>query len=122
MRNAHRARARLVDAPLAGRRFDLVVSNPPYVAHGDPHLAQGALRFGPPAALSDGSRDGLDSIRALTAGAAAHLEPGGWLLIEHGYDQKEAVQSLLEQHGFGERISIDDLAGIPRVAGGRIVT
>ncbi len=109
-------------APVAGRRFDLVVSNPPYVAHGDPHLAQGDLRFEPAAALSDGSGDGLDSIRALVAGAPAHLEPGAWLMIEHGYDQKEAVQSLLEAGGFDERISIDDLAGIPRVACGRLKT
>ena len=104
--------------PLAGRRFDLILSNPPYVARGDPHLARGDLRFEPAAALTDGSGDGLASIRAVIAGAAAHLEPGGWLLIEHGYDQKDAVQSALEAHGFRERISIDDLAGIPRVAAG----
>ena len=107
-------------APLATRRFDLIVSNPPYIARDDPHLAAGDLRFEPAAALTDGSRDGLDSIRAVVTGAAAHLERGGWLLIEHGYDQREAVQALLAGAGFGDTISIDDLAGIPRVAGGRI--
>jgi release factor glutamine methyltransferase len=107
-------------APVAGRRFDLIVSNPPYVAHGDRHLAEGDLRFEPRSALTDGSRDGLDSIRAIVAGAAAHLNPGGWLLLEHGYDQSEAVASLLSEAGFQERVSISDLAGIPRVAGGKI--
>jgi release factor glutamine methyltransferase len=107
-------------APLANRRFGLIVSNPPYIAKGDRHLAQGDLRFEPAAALCDGSRDGLDSIRAIVAGAAAHLEPGGWLLIEHGYDQKDAVGELLRLAGFAERISIEDLAGIPRVAGGKM--
>jgi len=107
-------------APLAGRRFDLVVSNPPYVAAGDPHLGEGDLRFEPAAALADGSADGLDSIRALVAGAAAHLAPGGWLLFEHGYDQAEAVRALLESAGLGDLVSIPDLARIPRVAGGRV--
>ena len=106
--------------PLANRRFGLIVSNPPYIAKGDPHLAKGDLRFEPAAALCDGSGDGLDSIRAIVAGARAHLEPGGWLLIEHGYDQKDAVDGIFRLAGFGERASIDDLAGIPRVAGGRI--
>ena len=106
-------------APLAGRRFDLLVSNPPYVAAGDPHLAAGDLRFEPGEALADGSPDGLDSIRALVAGASAHLAPGGWLLFEHGYDQAEAVRALLEAAGLGELVTIADLARIPRVAGGR---
>ena len=106
--------------PLAGRRFDLVVSNPPYVAGGDPHLAQGDLRFEPPHALTDGSRDGLGSIRAIVEGARSHLNPGGWLLLEHGYDQQAAVAGLLAAAGFRDRTSIPDLAGISRVAGGRI--
>jgi len=106
--------------PLGNRRFALIVSNPPYIARNDPHLASGDLRFEPALALTDGSRDGLDSIRAIVGGAAAHLEPGGWLMIEHGYDQKEAVQGLLEEARFRERFSTDDLAGIPRIAGGRI--
>ncbi len=107
-------------APLAGRRFELVVSNPPYVASGDAHLAQGDLRFEPRGALSDGSPDGLDSIRAIVAGARDHLVAGGWLLFEHGYDQAAAAARLLADAGFGELVSIPDLAGIPRVAGGRI--
>ena len=106
---------------LAGRRFDLIASNPPYIAARDPHLGQGDLRFEPPAALTDGSADGLDSIRALVAGARAHLEPGGWLLLEHGYDQAEAVVRLLAGAGLGEIVSVKDLAGIRRVAGGRLV-
>lgn len=106
-------------APLAGRRFDLIVSNPPYVAARDPHLGQGDLRFEPQQALTDGSADGLDSIRAIVSGAGAHLEPGGWLIVEHGYDQREAVAALLQAAGFTATFSVDDLAGIPRVAGGR---
>ena len=107
-------------APVAGRRFDLIVSNPPYVAEGDRHLAEGDLRFEPQSALTDGSRDGLDSTRAIIAGAAEHLNPGGWLLLEHGHDQSEAVESLLCAAGFQDVVSISDLAGIPRVAGGKI--
>ena len=106
--------------PVGARRFDVVVANPPYVAAGDPHLARGDLRFEPRAALTDGSADGLDSLRAIVAGAPAHLERGGWLLVEHGYDQAPAVAALLAAAGFAERISLPDLAGIPRVAGGKI--
>ena len=105
--------------PVAGRRFGMIVSNPPYVAARDPHLAQGDLRFEPRAALTDGSADGLASIRAIVAGAGAHLEPGGWLVVEHGYDQRDAVAGLLKAAGFDGTFSIPDLAGIPRVAGGR---
>jgi release factor glutamine methyltransferase len=106
--------------PLAGRRFDVIVSNPPYVAAGDPHLGAGDLRFEPPHALTDGGADGLDSIRAVITGASGHLNSGGWLLLEHGYDQAEAVRLLLEAAGFAGLVSIPDLAGIPRVAGGKI--
>jgi release factor glutamine methyltransferase len=107
-------------APVAGRRFDMIVSNPPYVAAGDPHLAQGDLRFEPEGALTDGSADGLGSIREIVGKARAHLNAGGWLLIEHGYDQADAAARLLETAGFTDRVSIQDLAGIPRVAGGKI--
>jgi release factor glutamine methyltransferase len=100
-------------------RFDLIVSNPPYVAAADPHLSQGDLRFEPPEALTDGSDDGLASIRAIVAGAPGHLKSGGWLLIEHGYDQAAACRSLLGAAGFADLVSIPDLAGIARVAGGR---
>jgi release factor glutamine methyltransferase len=107
-------------APLGRQRFDMIVSNPPYIAQGDVHLGQGDLRFEPAHALTDGSADGLDSIRAIVGGAPAHLNPGGWLLLEHGYDQAEAVARIFADAGFGERISIPDLAGIARVAGGRL--
>ena len=107
-------------APLAGRRFDLVVSNPPYIAAADPHLAQGDLRYEPASALTDGSRDGLDSIRAILAGARKHLNPRGRVLLEHGHDQSPAVAQLLAAGGFTEIVSIADLAGIPRVAGGTL--
>lgn len=107
-------------SPVAGRRFDLIASNPPYVAAGDPHLGEGDLRFEPAKALTDGSADGLDSIRAIVSGAPGHLNPGGWLLLEHGHDQASAVRELLAGAGFRGLVSIADLAGIPRVAGGTI--
>jgi release factor glutamine methyltransferase len=121
---AHACRVELLQGswyePLAGRRFDLIVANPPYVAAQDTHLSQGDLRFEPPGALTDGSRDGLDSIRAIVAGASDHLNARGWLLLEHGYDQAQQVEALLKAAGFRETLSIADLAGIPRVAGGKI--
>lgn len=106
--------------PLGGRRFDAIVANPPYVAAGDPHLSKGDLRFEPRNALTDGSADGLDSIRAIVSGAPGHLNPRGWLLLEHGYDQAGATRGLLESAGFRDIVSIPDLAGIARVAGGKI--
>jgi len=99
------------------RRFDLIVSNPPYVAAGDPHLAQGDLRFEPPSALTAGA-DGLDDIRTIVAGAGAHLCAGGWLLFEHGYDQAPRCRELLTRAGFAAVQSWRDLAGIERVSGG----
>jgi len=109
-------------APVAGERFGLVVANPPYVAAGDVHLAQGDLRFEPAGALTDGSADGLDSIRAIVAGAPSHLEGGAWLLFEHGHDQADAARALLAAAGFAQIVSIRDLEGVPRVAGGKIDT
>jgi release factor glutamine methyltransferase len=106
-------------APVSGWTFDLIVSNPPYVAGDDAHLKQGDLRFEPRMALTDLSADGLDAIRAIVAGAPAHLAPGGWLLFEHGYDQAPACADLLADAGFAELTALNDLAGIPRVAGGR---
>ena len=105
--------------PVAARRFDAIVVNPPYVAAGDPHLQRGDLRFEPRRALTDESVDGLASIRSIVAGAPSHLHPRGWLLFEHGYDQAESCRRLLEGAGFADLVSIPDLAGIPRVAGGR---
>lgn len=107
-------------AGLAERRFDLIVSNPPYIAGNDIHLSQGDLRFEPPIALTDGSEDGLDSIRHIIAGAPSHLHAGGWLLLEHGYDQASAVGDLLLKAGFTNLTCIKDLAGIDRVSGGQI--
>lgn len=108
-------------APLAGERFDLIVSNPPYVVSGDPHLALNGLPFEPQGALTDGvaGGDGLACIRAIVSGAPVHLAAGGWLLIEHGYDQAAGVQALLRAENFSEVQSWRDLAGIDRVSGGR---
>ena len=100
------------------RRFDLIVSNPPYIAANDHHLQQGDLRFEPPQALAAGP-DGLDDLRIIIGGAPAHLSPGGWLLLEHGYDQEAPVQALLRDAGFAEVFTRRDLAGQPRVSGGR---
>ncbi len=103
---------------LPEQRFEAIVSNPPYVAAGDAHLAQGDLRFEPVAALTAGA-DGLADIRVIVAGAHAHLAPGGWLWFEHGYDQALRCRELLVQAGFGDVQSWRDLAGIERVSGGR---
>ena len=100
------------------RRFDLIVSNPPYIAANDHHLQQGDLRFEPPQALAAGP-DGLDDLRIIIGGAPAHLNPGGWLLLEHGYDQEAPVQTLLRDAGFADVFTRRDLAGLPRVSGGR---
>jgi len=105
-------------AALHGEVFDLVASNPPYIADGDEHLAQGDLRFEPSGALTDFG-DGLSALRTLVAGARAHLVAGGWLLLEHGYDQADAVRALLSEAGYAEVQSWRDLGGIERVSGGR---
>jgi release factor glutamine methyltransferase len=110
-----------VYSALGERRFHLIVSNPPYIAAADPHLAQGDLRYEPPQALASGG-DGLDLIRRLVAEATAHLEAGGWLLMEHGWDQAAAVRSLLSDAGFDAIFSASDLAGHERVTGGSRAT
>ena len=107
--------------PLAQNRFDVIVSNPPYVAAGDAHLQLGDLRFEPAMALISG-KDGLNDIRAIVAGAAAHLRTGGWLLFEHGHDQADVCRNLLLDAGFEEIVNCADIAGLPRVAGGRLLT
>jgi release factor glutamine methyltransferase len=104
---------------LAGRRFDLIVANPPYVAAGDRHLAQGDVRFEPRAALVGGA-DGLECIRAIAARARAHLERGSWLFFEHGHDQAARCRALLETQGYVDVMSRRDLAGIERASGGRV--
>lgn len=102
-----------------GEGFELIASNPPYIAAGDVHLSQGDLRFEPVGALTDHA-DGLSALRTIIAGAPDHLTPGGWLLLEHGYDQAEAVRGLLAARGFLGVQSWRDLAGIERVSGGRV--
>lgn len=104
-------------APFPGRRFDLVVGNPPYVAAGDPHLARGDLRHEPREALVAGG-DGLAAIRAIVAAAPEHLD-GGWLLLEHGWDQGGAVRGILAAAGLAEVFTRRDLGGRERVSGGR---
>jgi release factor glutamine methyltransferase len=103
--------------PVAGERFEAIISNPPYVVVGDPHLA--ALPYEPRLALLGGA-DGLDGFRVLAREAPAHLLPGGWLLVEHGEGQHEAVRGLLEAAGLETTASWPDLAGIPRVSGGKL--
>lgn len=105
-------------AALGADRFDMIVSNPPYIAAGDPHLAQGDLRFEPPPALASGT-DGLDAIREIIAGAHEHLVAGGWLLLEHGWDQGEAIRALLVQAGFDEAQTVQDMEQRDRVTLGR---
>jgi release factor glutamine methyltransferase len=106
-------------APLdAGSRFDLIVGNPPYIAESDPHLAQGDLRFEPRSALASGA-DGLDAIRAIAAAAGAYLKPGGWLLLEHGFEHGAACRKLLADNGFQDIRSDCDLAGLERVTAAR---
>lgn len=103
-------------APLAGRQFDLVVSNPPYINEGDEHLPD--LRHEPQLALTSGP-DGLDAIRAIVQDAPQHLRPGGWLLLEHGYNQHQAVQTLMEARGFRQVSGRLDLGGHVRCTGGQ---
>lgn len=104
--------------PLAGERFDLVASNPPYIAGGDPHLAQGDLRFEPAPALSSGA-DGLDAIREIIMGASAHLHADGWLLMEHGLAQGDEIRALLRDAGFADAATEIDLEGRDRITLGR---
>jgi len=103
---------------LGAERFDLIVSNPPYIAARDPHLDEGDVRFEPSSALVSGA-DGLDDIRLIVSEAPAHLNAGGWLLLEHGYDQAAAVRELLARQGFGAVESRRDLGGHERISLGR---
>ncbi|MCY1434628.1 Release factor glutamine methyltransferase [compost metagenome] len=104
---------------LKGERFDLIISNPPYIAAEDPHLVAGDVRFEPSSALVAGA-DGLDDLRVIISQAPAHLQPGGWLLLEHGYDQAAAVRELLAQHDFEQIESRIDLGGHERISLGRL--
>jgi release factor glutamine methyltransferase len=106
-------------AALGDERFDLIVSNPPYIAADDPHLERGDLRFEPGSALASGS-DGLDDIRRIVAGARSHLAGDGWLLFEHGWDQGTAVRGLLEAAGYRDVFTAQDLEQRDRVSGGSL--
>ena len=123
-RNAERLEIRNVEfregdwcAPLGDERFDLITTNPPYVAAADPRWRQGELRFEPPVALVSGA-DGLDALRAIIAQAPDVLKSGGWLLLEHGYDQGEAVPALLRERGFDAVSDHRDAAGLSRTSSG----
>ncbi len=116
LRNVEFMRAHWYDGvPAEG--WNMIVANPPYVAAGDMHLAEGDLRFEPAGALASGA-DGLTALREIIDGAPAHLALGGMLAVEHGYDQSQAVQELLRVAGFGALVVRRDLAGVPRVAAG----
>ena len=119
----HRVRLTLLQgdwhAPLAGRRFDIIAANPPYIQANDVHLMQGDLPFEPIDALTDHA-DGLTALRSIVAGAVAQLNPGGWLLLEHGFDQAAAVRTLLHEAGLADVASWTDIAGIERVSGARL--
>jgi len=103
---------------LSGQTFDVIVSNPPYIARHDPHLNQGDLRFEPTSALAAGE-DGLDCIRQIINRAEEHLNPEGWLMFEHGYEQAEKVAQLLKSANFDSVRSVADLSGILRVTLGK---
>lgn len=105
-------------AALAGATFDMILSNPPYIRVGDPHLEQGDVRFEPATALVAGT-DGLDAIQHIARHAREFLKPGGWLLFEHGWDQAEAIGDYLRQQGYRNIVRHTDLTGHARVAGGR---
>ncbi len=107
------------DQALGRDRFDLIASNPPYIAEGDPHLDRGDLRHEPARALSSGV-DGLDAIRTIVGAAPRHLVPGGWLLLEHGLEQGAAVRALLAQAGMVEVRTAPDLEQRDRVTLGRM--
>jgi release factor glutamine methyltransferase len=102
----------------ASPAFDLIVSNPPYIGATDRHLGQGDVRFEPRVALTPGG-DGLSSLATIVAGARERLVPGGFLVVEHGYDQAERVKAMFTAAGFTDIESARDLAGVPRVVGGR---
>ena len=103
-----------------GSSYDIIVSNPPYIAAGDPYLEQGDLPAEPIAALCSG-QSGLEALQAIIAGAGTFLAPGGWLVLEHGHDQQNPLQSLLQQHGFGGIETHLDLNRLPRMTTARLV-
>jgi release factor glutamine methyltransferase len=117
--NVHFYRGDWYEALPEGERFDVIVSNPPYIANDDAHLAQGDLRFEPRGALTDGG-NGLADLASIVVGAVCRLDPGGQLWLEHGWDQAEIVRDMLVQADFEDVISHTDLAGIERISGGKL--
>lgn len=107
-------------AALPDKKATLIVSNPPYIAADDPHLSQGDVRYEPSSALV-AEKDGLADIRQLIAQSGSHLYASGWLLLEHGYNQAEAVRTLFEQYGYQAVTTYTDLAGLPRVTAGQAI-
>ena len=105
---------------LADKKFDLIVSNPPYVPNGDPHLSLGDVRFEPMTALASGL-DGLDDIRLIIAQAPQYCLPGAWLMIEHGFDQGEAIRALFSSAGFSHVETARDLEQRDRVTAGQLL-
>jgi len=103
---------------LPAMHFDMIVSNPPYIASEDPHLGKGDLIHEPRHALASGP-EGLDAIRVIVAEAHSHLQPGGWLILEHGYDQAESCQTIFTEAGMEQVFTLSDLAGQTRVTGGQ---
>ncbi len=108
-----------LDTTTATMRFDMIVSNPPYIGLDETGLTDPELMFEPDIALYSGA-DGLDAIRVIVDGAGAHLVPGGWLLLEHGLLQGQAIRELLAIHNFTEITTVFDLSGLPRVTSGRL--
>ena len=104
--------------PVKDERFDLIASNPPYIADGDPRVEAGVRRHEPHAALFSGAT-GLEALSAIVTSAPRHLNPGGWLLLEHGDQQGEAVRRLLTDRGFVHVATLPDLAGLDRCTEGR---
>lgn len=104
--------------PLQNETFHVIISNPPYVSTLDPRLTQTEIRFEPLSALASGT-DGLNDIRAIAATAHHHIATGGWLLLEHGYDQNAAAMQILRQHGYYDVSNAQDLAGLDRIVSGR---
>lgn len=117
--NIHFLHSRWFEA-IADHDFDLIISNPPYVALDDPHLSAGDVRFEPESALTSGER-GMDAITLLTRQSADYLSPDGWLIVEHGYDQQQAVADCFKQGGFEHIVQLTDLAGLPRMTAGQCV-
>ena len=117
--NVHFFQGDWYEALPEGERFDLIVSNPPYIAGNDAHLTQGDLRFEPRGALTDGG-NGLADLASIVVGAVCRLDPGGQLWVEHGWDQAEIVRDMLIQADFEDVISHTDLAGIERISGGKL--